>query len=154
MDGDSGGEVRGRRRIPWWGVLGLAALGLPRAVAHDLDLVGPGVNTVLVFAPMVVWVAVAVLGRLPRPVLALLAVGAVYGLLLGAAHQVLWTHSFAGQPPELGGSLAGVLPPAVESAVVRTAAFVSSVVTGVLVGAVSGAAAWLLSRLMPERTRT
>ncbi|MDT0303068.1 hypothetical protein [Streptomonospora wellingtoniae] len=155
MDRESGsGGGRRRQGLAWWGVLGLAALGLPRAVAHDLDLVGPGVNTALVFAPVVVWIAVAVLGRLPRPAFALLAVGAVYGLLLGVAHQVLWDQGFAGAQPELGGNLAGVLSPAVESAAVRTAAFVSSVAAGVLVGAVSGAAAWLLVRLMPGRSRT
>lgn len=152
-DGESTARGRWRIGLPWWGVLGLAALGLPRAVAHDLDLVGPAVNAVLVFGPVLVWIAVAVLGRLRRPFAALLAVGIVYGLLLAVAHQVLWMQGFAGDPPTLGGELAGVLPPAAESGVLRAAAFVSSVATGALVGAVSGAAAWLLSRLLPQRPR-
>ncbi|MUL43805.1 hypothetical protein FZ103_22000 [Streptomonospora sp. PA3] len=145
--------MRGGRRpgLPWWGVLGLAALGVPRAVAHDLDLVGPAVNAVLVFGPVAVWIAVAVLGRVPRPLLALLAVGAVYGVLLGVVHQVLWTQGLGG-PPRLGGNLAGALDPTVEAALLRAAAFVSSVATGVLVGAVSGAIAWALARLLPRRS--
>ncbi|QBI54985.1 hypothetical protein [Streptomonospora litoralis] len=150
-----GGAKGGVRRLglPWWGIVGLAALGAPRAIAHDLDLVGPALNSVLVFAPVVVWIAAVVLMRVPRPLLALLAVGAVYGVLLGGVHQLLWAQSFAGEPPALGGNLAGALPPAVESGVLRAAAFLSSVVTGVLVGAASGAAAWLLSRALPARAQ-
>lgn len=145
-------ERRGTGLAPL-GVLGLAALGVPRAVAHDLDLVGPAVNSVLVFAPIVVWIAVVWWRRAPNPLLALLAVGLAYGVLLGATHQVLWTWAFEGSPPSLGGNLAGVLSPAVEAAVVRTFAFFGSVATGVAVGAVSGAAAWILTRTIPRRPR-
>ncbi|GAA4913267.1 hypothetical protein [Streptomonospora salina] len=154
MRTEDGAGTALRRRpglLPWWCVLGLAALGLPRVVAHDLGLVGPAANTALVFGPVLVWVAVAVLGRLRRPLVALLIVGAVYGVLLAAVHQVLWAQGFAGDPPQLGGELAGTLPPASEGALLRAAAVVSSVATGVGIGAVSGAVAWVLARLLPRR---
>ncbi|GAB3466287.1 hypothetical protein GCM10027570_55390 [Streptomonospora sediminis] len=150
-----GGAAGGRRRfgLPWWAIAGLAALGVPRVVAHDLDLVGPAMNSVLVFLPVAVWISVVLLARTPNPLVALLAVGAVYGVLLGAAHQVLWVQGFAGDPPALGGNLAGALPPAAESGLLRAAAFASSMATGLLVGAVSGAAAWLISRVLPGYRR-
>ncbi|MDA0566833.1 hypothetical protein LG943_21315 [Streptomonospora sp. S1-112] len=132
-------------------VLGLAALAVPRAVAHDLDLAGPAVNAVLVFAPIVVWIAAAVWARVPNPLLTLVAVGACYGILLGAVHLLLWTQGFGGDPPRLGGNLEGALPPAAEAALLRGFAFVSSVVTGTAVGALSGAVAWPLTRLTARR---
>ncbi|GAA1241938.1 hypothetical protein GCM10009676_28940 [Prauserella halophila] len=49
------------------------------------------------------------------------AVGAVYGIVLGVVHQALW-HVAHDEPPELGGNLAGALSPAVEAAVLRSAA--------------------------------
>ncbi|MBV2363991.1 hypothetical protein KUM37_11655 [Streptomonospora sp. NEAU-YY374] len=137
--------------LPPLAVLGLAALGLPRAVAHDLDLVGPAVNAVLVFAPLAVWIAAAVLARAPRPLLTLTAVGACYGVLLGAVHLLLWSQGFDSGPPRLGGNLEGALPPAAEAALLRGFAFVSSAVTGTAVGAATGAVAWPLTRLAARR---
>lgn len=130
-------------------VCGLAALGVPRVVAHDLDLVGPLVNSVLVFAPIAIWLAVVLWKRVSRPFLTLLAVGVVYGVLVAVTHQVFWTQSFEGDPPVLGGNLAGVLSPTAEGLVLRVFAFFSSVLTGTAVGAVTGAAGWLLAKLVP-----
>jgi hypothetical protein len=137
--------------MPLWAICALAVLAVPRAVAHDLELAGRGVNALLVFAPLVVWIAVALYRRVPDPFLTLLAVGAVYGLLLAVTHQVLWTEAFDGDRPGLGGELEGRLTPAAETAVLRTFAFMSSLVTGVLVGAATGALAWLAARLLPGR---
>ncbi|MFB9903135.1 hypothetical protein [Allokutzneria oryzae] len=143
------GKLRRSIGIPPLTVLGLAALGVPRVVAHDLSLVGPLVNGLLVFVPIAIWIAYVLWKRVPNPFVTLLAVGVVYGVLLGVTHQILWTEGFASDPPRLGGNLAGALPPAVEALVLRIFAFGSSLFTGALMGAGTGAAGWLLARLVP-----
>lgn len=135
--------------MPSSAICALAALGVPRAVAHDLELVGPAVNAVLVFAPVAIWIAVVLWRGVPNPFPTLLAVGAVYGLLLAVTHQILWTEAFDGDRPRLGGELEGRLPPAVETALMRTFASGSGLVTGAMVGAITGAVAWLAARLLP-----
>ncbi|WP_020380297.1 hypothetical protein [Nocardiopsis potens] len=129
----------------------MALLGVPRVVAHDLGPPPQAVNAVLVFVPVAVWIAVALRKRVPSPLVTLLAVGLVYGVLLGAVHQVLWTHSFAGGAPELGGNLAGTLSPAAEDLVLRGASMVSSLFTGALVGLISGLVALGLSRALHRK---
>ncbi len=134
-------------------ILALAVLGVPRVIAHDLRLVGPAVNALLVFLPIAVWLAVVLWKRVPNPFLTLLAVGVVHGILLGLTHQVLWSESFGDTPPALGGNLAGALSPATEAVLLRTFAFGSSLLTGVGVGAATGAVGWLASRLIPATRR-
>ena len=159
-----------------WAVLGLAALGVPRVVAHDLGPVGGVTNTLLVFVPVLVWLGVVVSLHVVRPEAAgmktvrpeaagmktvrpevagmktgrpfttLLAIGATYGVLVGVAHQLLWPWAFD-TPPRLGGNLAGAVSPTAESVLLRTFAFGSSLLTGVAVGVVVGAAGWVLVRL-------
>ncbi|SFO34437.1 hypothetical protein SAMN05216207_104611 [Pseudonocardia ammonioxydans] len=134
-----------------WAVLGLAALGVPRVVAHDLGPVGGVTNTLLVFVPILVWLGVVVSLHLVRPEIVrpfttLLAIGSTYGVLVGVAHQLLWPWAFD-TPPRLGGNLAGAVSPTVESLLLRTFAFGSSLLTGVAVGVVVGAAGWVLVRL-------
>ncbi|GAA2113873.1 hypothetical protein [Actinomadura alba] len=143
------GALRRSLGMPLPVIVALAALGVPRVVAHDLDLVGGGVNAVLVFGPVVIWIAVVLWRRLPNPFATLLAVGLVYGALLAVTHQILWNEAFGEDPPRLGGNLEGELSPAVESLVVRTFAFGSSVLTGVLVGVIAGAVGWLAARVLP-----
>ncbi|WP_233358900.1 hypothetical protein [Thermomonospora amylolytica] len=135
-------------------IVALAALGVPRVIAHDLDLVGPGVNAILVFGPVLIWIAVVLRRRPPNPFPALLAVGLGYGVMLAVTHQILWNEAFDGDPPRLGGNLEGELSPAVESLILRISAFGGSVFTGVLVGAVAGAVAWLAARLLPGMSRS
>lgn len=135
--------------MPWIAIIGLAALGVPRVVAHDLGPVGPAVNAVLVFLPVVVWLGVVLWRRVPNPFLTLLAVGGVYGVLLAVTHQLLWLAAYGGEPPRLGGNLAGALSPGAEEALMRTFAFGSSLLTGVVVGAVVGAVGWALARAVP-----
>ncbi|GGP04008.1 hypothetical protein LDL08_29540 [Nonomuraea glycinis] len=134
-------------------ILALAALGVPRVIAHDLSLVGPTVNALLVFLPIALWLAVVLWKRVPNSFLTLLAIGTTYGVLLGLTHQVLWSQSFGDTPPTLGGNLAGTLSPATEAVLLRTFAFGSSLLTGVGVGAATGAVCWLLSRLIPAPRR-
>lgn len=130
-------------------VLTLAALALPRAVAHDLGPVDPVTNAVLALTPPAIWVAFVLWRRVRRPFVALAVVGAAYGVMLAITHQILWIPGFDGNPPVLGGNLEGTLTPAAESALLRSAAAVGSLVVGTLTGAVTGAVAWLLTRLTP-----
>lgn len=120
-------------------IIGLALLALPRVILHDLGLIAEGtlVNLLLVVAPVAIWIAVVLLRRAPKPFLTLLVTGAWYALFLTISHQLLWETSFAGDPPQLGGALAG-LDPLLENIIVRTFAAGSSLVTGLVVGAASG----------------
>ncbi|WP_017569601.1 hypothetical protein [Nocardiopsis halotolerans] len=140
--------------LPWIALIGLALLAVPRVVLHDLDITREGtfVNSLLVFGPPLVWIAVAVLVRVPKPFLTLVVVGAVYGVFLALGHQLLWNASWDGNPPTLGGNLAD-LPPAAHAVVIRGFSVVSSLVTGTIVGAVSGLVAWGVSRLVRSPSR-
>ncbi|MGI5267741.1 hypothetical protein ACQEUU_01165 [Nonomuraea sp. CA-218870] len=129
-------------------IAGLALLGVPRVIAHDLGLVGPVVNGVLTFLPVLVWLGVVLWRRVPNAFLTLLAIGGAYGVLLAVTHQLFWSSAFADQP-RLGGNLAGALAPGAEEALMRTFAFGSSLFTGVVVGVLVGAVGWVLARAVP-----
>lgn len=133
--------------LPFLALAGLALLGVPRVVLHDLGVLEEGtvVNGLLVFVPPLVWVLVVVRARVPNPFLTVLVVGALYGVVLAVGHQLLWDASFPDGTPRLGGNLSDVSP-AVSAAVVRGFAAVSSVFTGVIVGAVAGLVAWGVSK--------
>lgn len=128
--------------LRWYTVLLLALLAVPRVIVHDLALVPPGslLNALLAVLPPVIWVFVVLLRRVPRPLLSLLTVGAVYGVLLALGHQLLWEQAFDGGPPQLGGRLQD-LPPAAQALIMRGAAVISSLFTGVALGIVAGAVA-------------
>ncbi|XVV00897.1 hypothetical protein ACQPW3_26185 [Actinosynnema sp. CA-248983] len=143
------GRLRRSTGVPPAAILGLAALGVPRVVAHDLSLVGPLVNGLLVFVPIAIWIGYVLWKRVPNPLVTLFAVGLVYGVLLGVTHQVLWAEAFPGGPPRLGGTIEGALPPTAEALLLRTFAFGSSILTGALMGVATGAAGWLAARMVP-----
>ncbi|GAA2575365.1 hypothetical protein GCM10010399_00990 [Dactylosporangium fulvum] len=134
----------------WPVLIGLAALAAPRLVLHDLGVITEGsfVNGLLVFLPPLCWIAAVLWKRPAHPFVTVLVIGALYGVFLAAGHQLLWDTAFDGDTPTLGGNLTGV-DPTVQSAVVRTAAALSSLVTGTIVGAVTGAVAALLCRIVP-----
>jgi hypothetical protein len=136
-------------------IVGLALLAVPRVVLHDLGVIQEGtfVNMLFVFVPLLVWVAVAVLRRVPNAFLTLLAVGVVHGVFLALAHQLLWDVSWGADAPSLGGNLADLPPPA-EAVVIRGFAVLSSLVTGTAVGALSGLVALGVDRATRSRTGT
>jgi hypothetical protein len=144
--------VSGRLGLSVPAIVGLALLGVPRAVAHDLGPVDRVNNALLAFVPVVVWLVVVVRRRVPNPLPTLLAIGLAYGVLLGVTHQVLWAWALD-EPPRLGGALACALSPGVEELVLRAAAFVGSVATGLMTGAVVGAIGWLVARVGVTRGR-
>ena len=127
----------------------LATLAVPRVVTHDLGVFPEAslANSLLAFAPPAIWLAVVLGLRAPRPFLTLAAIGLAYGVMLAVGHQLLWVAAYDGDPPSLDGNLEGALAPGLESAVLRTSAFLSSLVTGTVVGAITGAVAWAISRL-------
>lgn len=74
-------------------LLALVAVGLPRTILADLDVVPPESGLlyyVLALAPFAVWLTVAVLHRSRRPVWDFLVLGTIYGLSLILVHLVLW----------------------------------------------------------------
>ncbi|TDX03645.1 hypothetical protein [Kribbella sp. VKM Ac-2566] len=81
-----------------WLVLVLVALGLPRTVLSDLDVVAPESGLLyycLALLPFAVWLVVAIARRSRRPFLDFLVVGASYGVSLVIVHQLMWTEGLA-----------------------------------------------------------
>jgi hypothetical protein len=128
--------------LKYWTMIVLALLAVPRAVLHDLDIIHERtlVNLLFVVVPLLVWIAVTFLSRVPKPFLSLLTVGGIYGVALAAVHQIFWdrtiTADAASRAPEL---------------VLRAFATASSVFTGLITGAVAGLIAWGLTRLTRSR---
>ncbi|MCC9195087.1 hypothetical protein LOC59_15730 [Arthrobacter sp. zg-Y916] len=123
---------------------GLALLGLPRVILHDLHLLGersPG-TWILAIGPVLVWIAVTVLSRSPRPFLSVLVIGLIFGVLLVLTHQLLWTSAFAGNTS-----------PVLNSPAARIAAIPSGLMTGAAIGAIGGLAALGLSAAANRRSR-
>lgn len=136
-------------RFPLWLTAALAVLTLPRAVVHDLRLLpfDSFLYLALAIIPWIIWLLVAVFWKTKKPLLDFIIVGAAYGLLLALAHQILWSVSWSDNLPHLQGNLEGKLDPAVESLLLRTAAFISSVITGLVTGLIFGLVALSLSKI-------
>lgn len=82
----------------------LVAVGLPRTILADLNVVPPESGPVyyaLALVPFAVWLAVAVLRRSRRPFWDFFVLGAVYGLTLIAVHLAFWeaTAGYGNRPP-------------------------------------------------------
>ena len=136
---------------PGW-IVGLAVLGAPRVVLHDLDVLADGTSAAslaLTVVPMAIWTMVLVARRVDAPLRDGIAIGAVYGILLAGIHQLLWDRAFEDDPPRLGGNLEGKLDDGAEEVVLRAAAVVSSLGVGVALGAIAGSVGLLILR---ERT--
>lgn len=123
-------------------LIGLAALGLPRVLLHDLHLIdqGNGLNWILALGPVVVWIVLAVVKRVPNPFLTVLVIGSIFGLMLVITHQLLWGIAFQDGLPSIGDSAAATVFP-------RIAAVVSGLFTGAILGAIGGLVAWAIQAL-------
>lgn len=85
-------HVRPATNLPVWLVLALVALGIPRTVLSDLDVVAPESGLLyycLALVPFAAWLAVAVVRRNRRPFVDFLLVGVLYGVSLVIVHQLL-----------------------------------------------------------------
>jgi hypothetical protein len=133
--------------LPIIALVGLAALGLPRVILHDLHIIDEGdpLNWLLAIGPVAVWIVVALVKKVPNPFLTVLLIGAFFGAMLVISHQLLWDVAFAGNLPSLGdGNIATILP--------RVAAVPSGLITGTLIGAIGGLIAWGIQSAMKRRS--
>jgi hypothetical protein len=139
-----------RTELPWTMIIGLAILGVPRVVLHDLRLAdGLLIPGLLAVVPPLVWVVVLDRRRVRQPLWAGVSIGAVFGLMLATTHQLLWSDAFAGEPPRLEGNLR-TLEPGVAELVLRIGAFISSIVVGLAIGLACGVIVWALDRRRPH----
>ncbi|UUI03513.1 hypothetical protein NP439_02110 [Oceanobacillus jeddahense] len=131
--------------VPVLTLIVLSLLGVPRVILHDLSIIEEGsvVNSILVFAPIIIWIAYIVLKNVNKPFLSLLLIGFFYGIFLAIVHQILWNVAMD-TSIQLGGNFSN-LPQAVSNIIVRTFAFFSGVTTGIVVGAITGAVGSLLN---------
>jgi hypothetical protein len=122
--------------LPFLALIGLAALGVPRVILHDLHVIDEGdpLTWVLAIGPVAVWVLVAILAKAPKPFLTVLVTGILFGAMLAATHQLLWDNAFGGDLPAVFGST--IVP--------RLAAIPSGLFTGALLGAIGGLIAWAI----------
>ena len=136
--------------MSWALMLGLVAIGLPRTILADLDIVAPDSSLlyyVLALAPFAVWLIVAVTRRTRRPVMDFVVLGVLYGLSLILVHQLLWyapgaEHSI----PQGAIDLTANLDPSVRelglrlyTAMISLAIGVGTGLVGALVAAISSA---------------
>ncbi|MFC0680088.1 hypothetical protein ACFFGH_19815 [Lysobacter korlensis] len=133
----------GRRNpfgLPFLALLGLAALGLPRVVLHDLGIIDESHPLSWVFAlgALAATVAAALIAKVPSPFLTVLAVGSIFGVMLVITHQLFWDVKYGGNPPVVAGS--EVIP--------QIAAAASGLFTGVIMGVVGGLLAWGLQAIL------
>lgn len=117
-------------------------LSVPRIFAHDLGLDAGPLPAILTVGPVVAWITVVLLVRVPSPVVTLLAVGAVYGVALGVVHNILWHDVFGENAPNLGN-----LDADAAEVPLRIATIISSFFTGVMVGLISGLVATAIRKL-------
>jgi hypothetical protein len=79
--------------MPVWLMAALVAVGIPRTVLADLDVVPANSGLpyyVLALTPYACWLAVAVLRPTRKPVMDFVVLGVLYGISLIVVHQVLW----------------------------------------------------------------
>ncbi len=129
-------------------ILLLAILGVPRVIGHDLGWFEEGtfINSMFVFIPVLIWMAVAVLNKNANPFRSMLVLGVIYGVMLALVHQVFWTASFP-TLPELGGNFTAA-PQYIRTIVPRIAAVMSSMMTGAIMGIVLGIVAFVIRKLV------
>ncbi|MGJ3509639.1 hypothetical protein [Enemella sp. A6] len=138
---------RNRLGLPIVALIGLAAVGVIRVVLHDLHVIeeGSGITWILAIGPVALWVAVAVIKKVPSPFLTVLVIGVIFGVMLVTTHQVLWDFAYRGNPPSLGdGPGARVIP--------RIAAIPSGLFVGALIGAIGGMVAWGIQAISGRKT--
>ncbi|GAB2571008.1 hypothetical protein [Gracilibacillus alcaliphilus] len=124
--------------MPFFTLLLLSLLGVPRVILHDLNIIEEGslVNSIFVFVPIIIWIAYIVWRDVKKPFLSLLLIGFFYGIFLAIVHQLLWGMAFD-EPIQLGGNLSD-LPQTTANLIVRIFAFFNSITTGIVIGIIIG----------------
>lgn len=138
-------QPRSRRSgLPIAAIIALAALRVPGPILEDLGILEAGEWTWLLvsWAPVALWIAVAVIRPVARPFLTVLTIGAISGVLLVIAYQLLWNQLFEDDSASVGG---GGMP-------IRLVAVLGGVITGAVVGAVGGLIASAVRAVTNRRT--
>jgi hypothetical protein len=143
--------------MPTWLMLLLVAVGLPRTVLADLDVVAPESSLlyyVLALAPFATWLAVAVGRRSRRPFMDFLVVGILYGVTLVVVHQALWDvgASLGHQPPDGAVSFSEQFGPPLREVALRGYTVMIAMLIGIGTGLVCAVVA-VTSRFWRTRTR-
>lgn len=127
-------------------LIGLATLGLPRVILHDLRIIHEAdlASWILALGPVAVWVAVAVKKRVPHPFLTVLVIGLIFAVMLTITHQLLWGFLYSDNPAILENQPIGPVVP-------RLAAIPGGLFAGVLLGSVGGLVAWGLQAALGRR---
>ncbi len=127
-------------------LIGLASVGVPRVILHDLHIIeeGSAVTWLLALGPVALWITLAVVRRVPNPFLTVLVIGSIFGVMLVGTHQLLWDSAFQGNLPSIGDGAAATLIP-------RLAAIPSGLFTGAIIGAIGGLIAWGIQALGRRR---
>ncbi|KAA9148723.1 hypothetical protein F6B41_01615 [Microbacterium lushaniae] len=130
--------------LPLVATIGLAALRVPGPLLEDLGILEAGqwTSLLLSWAPVALWIAVAVIRRVRNPFLTVLTIGAISGVLLVIAYQLLWSQLFEDAPSSVGGG--GML--------IRLVAVLGGLITGAAAGAVGGLIAWGIQAATNRRT--
>ncbi len=122
-------------------LIGLAALGLPRVILHDLHIIDEAhpASWILSLGPVAVWVAVAVVKKVPNPFLTVLTIGLIFAVMLTITHQLLWSSLF--NDPETADSIP------------RLAQLPGALFAGLLLGGVGGLVAWAIRAMLNRKAR-
>ncbi len=118
----------------------LAALMMPRVVAHDLRLFDSNSTAYQAMAliPLLIWLVVVLMRKTKQPIHDYLILGGLYGLFLGLTHQITWEAAWGSNPPHLGGNMVSLINPMIESLLMRFATLLSSLGTGLATGLIFG----------------
>jgi hypothetical protein len=144
--------------MPTWLMLALVAVGLPRTILADLDIVAPESSLlyyILALTPFAVWLAVAVIRRSRRPFTDFLVLGVLYGLSLVVVHQLLWDvgPALGHHPPAGAVSFANQFGPPLHEVALRGYTIMIAVMIGLGTGLVVALVAVVANVVRSRRAR-
>lgn len=122
--------------MPAWLMMTLVAVGLPRTILADLDVVQPESGLLYYFlalAPFVVWLGVALLRETRKPLMDFVVLGVLYALSLAVVHQVLWNANagYGHRPPASAVSFAENFSPGLQDLAVHGYTIMISLMIGI-----------------------
>ncbi|WP_143591158.1 hypothetical protein [Thermoactinospora rubra] len=142
--------------MPAWLLLTLVAIGLPRTILADLDIVPPESGLLYYFlalAPFAAWLAVAVLRETRKPIMDFLVLGSLYGLSLAVVHHALWNADagYGNRPPAGAVGFAGNFSPALQDLALHGYTIMIAMAIGLGSGLAVAVAAWVAGKVRAKR---
>jgi hypothetical protein len=142
--------------MPVWVMTLLVALGLPRTILADLDIVAPESSLlyyVLALTPFAAWVIVAVFRKSRKPFWDFLVLGILYGVSLIAVHQALWNvgPSLGHRPPTAAVNFADSFDAAFRELAIRGYTIMIALVIGVGTGLIAALVASVANAVRSRR---